>query len=176
MLKVIRQNTKIIDHDSRSIIEVVSVGEGRCGQTYCIEYDLKGNITNDELKLYNHEISNIVFENYKAKAVFRPEEDERKRYKIFIDDNKGEYRWRHGHDLYELVSALAYRLLFDDDLVAMIRSEYLTKNGEWVIAYETPWMGKDFVQEIDDYYSDPKHTYDTLEECIEELKKTTSWI
>lgn len=47
MLKVIRQNTKIIDHDSRSIIEVVSVGEGSHGQTYCIEYDLKGNVTND---------------------------------------------------------------------------------------------------------------------------------
>lgn len=46
MLKVIRQNTRIIDHDSRSIIEVVSVGEGRLGQTYCIEYDLKGNVTN----------------------------------------------------------------------------------------------------------------------------------
>lgn len=176
MLKVIRQNTKIVDSDSRSIIEILSVGDGRYAHTTCIEYDFKGNVTNDELKLYNYEISNIVFENYKAKAVFRPEEDERKRYKIFIDDNKCEYRWRHGHDLCELVSALAYRLLFDDDLVAMIRSEYLTKNCEWVIAYETPWIGKDFVQEIDGYYSDPKHAYDTLGECMEHLKKTTSWI
>lgn len=176
MLKIIRQNTKIIDHDSRSIIEVVSVGEGRHGQTYCIEYDLKGNVTNDELKLYNHEISNIVFENYKARAVFRPEEDERKYYKIFISDNKCEFRWRQGHNFYELVSELSRKMLFDDELIAMIRAEYLTKKDGWILAYETPWMGKDFVQEIDDYYSAPEHTYDTLGECMEHLEKTTSWI
>lgn len=176
MLKVIRQNTKIIDHDSRSIIEVVSVGEGRHGQTYCIEYDLKGNVTNDELKLYNHEISNIVFENYKARAVFRPEEDERKYYKIFISDNKCEFRWRQGHNLYELVSELSSKMLFDDELVAMIRAEYLTRRDGWALAYETPWIGRDYVQEIDDFYSDPRHGCYTLEECIEELRKTTSWI
>lgn len=176
MLKVIRQNTRIVDDDSRSIIEVVSVGEGRLDQTYCIEYDLKGNVTNDELKLYNHEISNIVFENYKAKAVFKPEEDERKYYKIFINDNKCEFRWRQGHNIYELVSELSRKMLFEDELIAMIKSEYLTKKGEWVTAYETPWMVGDYVQEIDDYYSNPKHAYDTLEECIEYLKATNNWI
>lgn len=176
MLKVIRQNTKIVDKDSQSLIEIISVGDGRNALTTCIEYDFKGDVTNDELKLYNHEISNIVFKNYKAKAVFRPEEDERKRYMIFIDDNKSEYRYRHGYNICELVSDLAYKLLFDENSVAMIRSEYFTRGGEWIIAYQTPWMVNDFVQEIDDYYSDPKHTYDTVEECIEYLKKTTSWI
>lgn len=143
---------------------------------YPLKISIKYQLNERRLKLYNHEISNIVFENYKARAVFRPEEDERKYYKIFISDNKCEFRWRQGHNLYELVSELSSKMLFDDELVAMIRAEYLTKRDGWALAYETPWLGRDYVQEIDDFYSYPPHECYTLEECMEELRKTTSWI
>lgn len=176
MLKAIRQNTVIKDYDDLHIYKVVSVGDGRNGRTHCIEYDFSGTLVNDDKILLNREITNIVFKNDNARAVFRPEEDERKYYKIFIGDNKCEFRWRQGHNLYELVSELSSKMLFDDELVAMIRAEYLTKRDGWALAYETPWMGRDYVQEIDDFYSYPPHECYTLEECMEELRKTTSWI
>ena len=128
-----------------------------------------------DVKLSNIEIENIVFKNYNAKAVFRPEEDERIKYTILVKD-VDIFNWKHGYNLYELVSELSSKMLFDDELVAMIRAEYLTKRDGWALAYETPWIGKDYVQEIDDFYSYPPHECYTLEECMEELRKTTSWI
>lgn len=175
MLKVIRQNTEIMDYGNGAIYKVLSVGDGIDSLTNCIEYDFDGNETDHNVRLYNHEITNIVFKNYNAKAVFRPEEDERKLYCVLVKD-KDISKWRQGYNLCELVSDLAYKIKFDIDSVAMIRSNYLTKEGEWVTAYETTWIGKDYVQEIDDFYSDPRHGCYTLGECIEYLEKTTSWI
>lgn len=176
MLKVIRQNTEIMDYDNACIYKVVSVGDCRYyPRTHCFKCDFDGEVMDYDVKLSNIEIENIVFKNYNAKAVFRPEEDERKLYCVLVKD-KDIFKWRQGYNLCELVSDLAYKIKFDIDSVAMIRSEYLTKDGEWIVAYETPWIDGDFVQEIDGYYSHPKHTYDTLEECMEYLKKTTSWI
>lgn len=176
MLKVIRQNTEIMDCDNACIYKVVSVGDCRYyPRTHCFKCDFDGEVMDYDVKLSNIEIENIVFKNYNARAVFRPEEDERKKYTILVKD-VDIFNWKHGYNLCELVDNLACKLLFDNDLVAMIRSNYLTKEGEWVTAYETPWIGKDYVQEIDDFYSDPRHGCYTLGECIEELEKTTSWI
>lgn len=175
MLKVIRQNTVIRDYDDVRIFKVVSVGDGgRNSLTKCIEYDLLGNVIDDNVKLYNREITNIVFKNYNARAVFRPEENENLNYKVFI--NWYPHVWKHGFDLQQLITDLAYEMLFRDNTIARIEVGHYEKNGKWVTTYETEWIGKDYVQEIDDYYSNPRHEYDTLEECIEYLNKTTSWI
>ena len=176
MKKVIRQNTVIRDYDDSRIFKVVSVGDGRNGSTRCIEYDFSGNLVDDNTTLLNREITNIVFKNYNAKAVFRPEENENLYYKAFI---KGyTHACKRGFDLQQLISDLAYEMLFEDGKVkeAKIEVGHYEKSGNWVTIYETKWITKDFVQEIDEYYSDPKHAYDTLEECIEELRKTNSWI
>lgn len=176
MLKVIRQNTVIKDYDDGRIFKVVSVGGGRNSPARCIEYDFSGNLVDDNTILLNREITNIVFKNYNAKAVFRPEENEELYYKVFV---KGyALVWKHGFDLQQLISDLAYEMLFEDGKAkeAKIEVGHYEKSGDWVTTYETKWITKDCVQEIDDYYSDPKHAYDTLEECIEYLRKTTSWI
>lgn len=188
MLKVIRQNTVIKDYDNLRIFKVVSVGDGRNGRTRCIEYDFLGDLVNDDTILLNREIANIVFENYNEKAVFRPEENENLYYKVFI---KGyTHAWKRGFDLQQLISDLAYEMLFEDgeakievghyekscNSVTGIEVGHYGKSCNWVTTYETKWITKDCVQEIDEYYSDPKHAYDTLEECIEELRKTNSWI
>ena len=176
MLKVIRQNTVIRDYDDSRIFKVVSVGDGRNGSTRCIEYDFSGNLVDDNTTLLNREITNIVFKNYNAKAVFKPEENENLYYKVFI---KGyTHAWKRGFDLQQLISDLAYEMLFEDGkaIEAKIDVGHYEKPDNWVTTYETKWITKDFVQEIDEYYSDPKHAYDTLEECIEELRKTNSWI
>lgn len=173
MLKVIRQNTVIKDYDDMRIFKVVSVGDGRNGCSKCIEYDFSGNKIDDEVKVGNRVIESIVFENDGAKAVFRPEENEDLHYKVFI--KWFPHIWKHGYDLQQLISDLAYEMLFGDNS-AKIEVGHYEKTGNWVTTYESKWITKDYVQEIDDYYSDPKHAYDTLEECIEYLKETTSWI
>lgn len=174
MRKVIRQNTEIMDCDNGVIYKVLSVGDGRNSLTNCIEYDFDGNETDYNVRLYNHEITNIVSKNYNARAVFRPEENEELYYKVFV---KGyALVWKHGFDLQQLISDLAYEMLFKDNGEAKIEVGYYKKSCDWVTTYETKWITKDCVQEIDEYYSNPKHTYDTLEKCIEELRKTNSWI
>ena len=193
MLKVIRQNTVIKDYDDLRIFKVVSVGDGRNGRTHCIEYDFLGTLVNDDTILLNREITNIVFKNDNARAVFRPEENENLHYKVFIKrypHNRVQI-WKHGFDLQQLITDLAYEMLFEDNgmakievghyekscnSVTTIEVGHYEKSCNWVTIYETKWITKDCVQEIDDYYSDPKHAYDTLEECIEYLKETTSWI
>lgn len=178
MLKVIRQNTVIKDYDDLRIFKVVSVGDGRNGRTHCIEYDFLGTLVNDDTILLNREITNIVFKNDNARAVFRPEENENLHYKVFIKrypHNRVQI-WKHGFDLQQLITDLAYEMLFEDNGMAKIEVGHYERAGNWVTTYETKWITKDYVQEIDDYYSDPKHAYDTLEECIEYLKETTSWI
>lgn len=174
MLKAIRQNTVIKDYDDLRIFKVVSVGDGRNGRTHCIEYDFSGTLVNDDKILLNREITNIVFKNDNARAVFRPEENENLHYNVFI--NWYPHVWKHGFDLQQLVTDLAYEMLFEDNGIARIEVGHYEKTGKLVTTYETEWITKDYVQEIDDYYSDPKHAYDTLEECIEHLKETTSWI
>ena len=176
MKKVIRQNTVIRDYDNGSIFKVVSVGDGRNGSTRCIEYDFSGNLADDNTALLNREITNIVFKNYNAKAVFRPEENENLYYKVFIKWHTN--AWKRGFDLQQLISDLAYEMLFEDGKVkeAKIDVGHYEKPGNWVTTYETKWITKDCVQEIDEYYSDPKHAYDTLEECIEELRKSNGLI
>ena len=176
MKKVIRQNTVIRDYDDSRIFKVVSVGDGRNGRTRCIEYDFSGNLVDDNTTLLNREITNIVFKNYNAKAVFRPEENENLYYKVFVRGYA--LVWKRGFDLQQLITDLAYEMLFEDGKAkeAKIEVWHYEKPGDWVETYETKWITKDFVQEIDEYYSDPKHAYDTLEECIEELRKTNSWI
>lgn len=173
MLKVIRQNSVIKDYDDLRIYKVVSVGDGRNGRTHCIEYDFSGTLVNDDKILLNREITNIVFKNDNARAVFRPEENESLHYKVFI--KWFPHIWKHGYDLQQLISDLAYEMLFGDNS-AKIEVGHYEKAGNWVTTYETKWITKDYVQEIDSYYSDPKHAYDTLEECIEYLEETTSWI
>lgn len=174
MLKAIRQNTVIKDYDDGHIFKVVSVGDSRNGRTRCIEYDFLGNLVDDNTILLNREITDIVFKNDNAKAVFRPEENEELYYKVFV---KGyALVWKHGFDIQQLISDLAYEMLFKDNCEAKIEVGHYEKSCDWVSTYETKWITKDCVQEIDDYYSDPKHAYDTLEECIEYLKETTSWI
>lgn len=176
MKKVIRQNTVIKDYDDGRIFKVVSVGDSRNGRTHCIEYDFSGNLVDDNTILLNREITNIVFKNYNAKAVFRPEENEELYYKAFVEGYA--LVWKHGFDLQQLISDVAYEMLFEDGKAkeAKIEVGHYEKSGDWVTTYETKWITKDCVREIDDYYSDPKHAYDTLEECIEYLKETTSWI
>lgn len=175
MRKVIRQNTEIRDYDNLRIFKVVSVGDGSNGRTHCIEYDFDGNLVDDNAILVNHEITNIVYKNCNAKAVFRPEEDEEVYYKIAIRDKRYEtIYWEKGYNLFELVSSLAYKLLFEDS-DAMIQVGHF-ENHAFVTTYKTPWLSKDYVQEMDDYYSNPRHEYDTLEKCIEEVNETTSWV
>lgn len=176
MLKVIRQNTVIKDYDDLRTFKVASVGDGRNGRTHCIEYDFSGDLVNDDTILLNREITNIIFKNYNARAVFKPEENENLYYKVFI---KGyTHAWKRGFDLQQLISDLAYEMLFEDGKAreAKIDVGHYEKPDNWVTTYETKWITKDCVQEIDEYYSNPKHTYDTLEKCIEELRKTNSWI
>lgn len=174
MLKVIRQNTVINDYDDLRIFKVVSVGDGRKGSTRCIEYDFLGNLVNDDTILLNHEITNIVSKNYNARAVFRPEENEELYYKVYV---KGyALVWKRGFDLQQLISDLAYEMLFKDNGEAKIEVGHYVKSCDWVTTYETKWITKDCVYGIDDYYSNPKHAYDTLEECIEYLKATNNWI
>lgn len=178
MLKVIRQNTVIKDHDDGRIFKVVSVGDGRNSRTRCIEYDFLGNLVNDNTILLNREITNIVLKNDNARAVFRPEENENLYYKFFIKwypHNRVQI-WKHGFDFQQLITDLAYEMLFEDNDMAKIEVGHYEKSCNWVTTYETKWITKDCVQEIDDYYSNPKHAYDTLEECIEYLRKTNSWI
>ena len=174
MRKVIRQNTTILDCDNMRTYKVLSVGDGRYGLTHCIEYDYQGNLIDDNVILRNNEIENIVFENYKARAVFRPEEDENVYYKFYIKDD--EFTWKHGTNLPELIEELSSALTFNNSKAMIVVTQFIEKDDSWVTTYKTPWMGKDYVQEIDDYYSNPRHGYDTLEECIEYLEKTTSWI
>lgn len=174
MLKVIRQNTVIKDCDDLRIYKVVSVGDGRNGRTHCIEYDFSGTLVNDDTILLNREITNIVFKNDNARAVFRPEENENLHYKVFIKWYP--HVWKHGFDLQQLITDLAYEMLFKDNGMAKIEVGHYEKSCNWVTTYETKWITKDYVQEIDDFYSDPRHGCYTLEECIEELRKTTSWI
>ena len=174
MLKVIRQNTVINDYDDLRIFKVVSTGDGRNGRTRCIEYDFFGNLVNDDTELLNHEITNIVSKNYNARAVFRPEENEELYYKVFV---KGyALVWKHGFDLQQLISDLAYEMLFKDNGEAKIEVGHYEKSCNWVTTYETKWITKDCVYGIDYYYSNPKHAYDTLEECVEYLKATNNWI
>lgn len=178
MLKVIRQNTVIKDYDDLRTFKVASVGDGRNGCTHCIEYDFSGTLVNDNTILLNREITNIIFKNYNARAVFKPEENENLYYKVFIKwypHNRVQI-WKHGFDLQQLITDLAYEMLFEDNDMAKIEVGHYEKPGNWVTTYETKWITKDCVQEIDEYYSDPKHAYDTLEECIEELRKTNSCI
>lgn len=189
MLKVIRQNTVIKDYDDGCIFKVVSVGDGRDGRTRCIEYDFLGNLVDDNTILLNREITNIVSKNDNAKAVFRPEENENLYYKIFIKWYP--HVWKHGFDLQQLITDLAYEMLFKDNCMAKIEVGHYKKSCnsvtaievghyekscDWVTTYETKWITKDCVYGIDDYYSNPKHAYDTLEECIEHLKATNNWI
>ena len=177
MLKVIRHNTVIKDYDDLRIFKVVSVGDGRNGRTRCIEYDFFGTLVDDDTILLNREITNIIFKNYNARAVFKPEENEDLHYKFFIKrypHNRVQI-WKHGFDLQQLITNLAYEMLFEDG-EAKIEVGHYEKSCNWVTTYETKWIAKDYVQEIDEYYSDPKHAYDTLEECIEELRKTNGWI
>ena len=176
MKKVIRQNTVIRDYDDGRIFKVVSVGDGRNGRTRCIEYDFSGNLVDDNTILLNREITNIVFKNYNAKAVFRPEENEELYYKVFIRLYPHVLKvWKDGFDLQQLITDLAYEMSFGDN-EAKIAVGHYDKEENWVKTYETKWITKDCVQEIDEYYSNPKHAYDTLEECIEYLKETTSRI
>lgn len=174
MLKVIRQNTVIKDYDDGRIFKVVSVGDGRNGRTSCIEYDFLGNLVDDNTVLLNREIANIVYKNDNARAVFRPEENEELYYKVFV--NGYALVWKHGFDLQQLISDLAYEMLFKDNGEAKIDVGHYEKICDWVTTYETKWITKDCVYGIDDYYSNPKHAYDTLEECIEYLKATNNWI
>ena len=178
MLKVIRQNTVFKDYDDGRIFKVVSVGDGKNSHTRCIEYDFLGNLVNDDTLLLNREITNIVSKNDNAMAVFRPEESEELYYKVFIKwyPNNRVQIWKHGFDLQQLITDLAYEMLFEDNCMAKIEVGHYEKSCNWVTTYETKWITKDYVQEIDDYYSDPKHAYDTLEECIEYLIKTSSRI
>lgn len=176
MLKVIRQNTVIKDYDNGRIFKVVSVGDSRNGRTHCIEYDFLGNLVNDNTILLNREITNIVSKNDNARAVFKPEENENLYYKIFIKwyQNNRVQIWKHGFDLQQLITDLAYEMLFEGNDMAKIEVGRYEKS--WVTTYETKWITKDCVYGIDEYYSNPKHAYDTLEECIEYLKETNSWI
>lgn len=176
MRKVIRQNTVIVDYDNLSKFKAVSVGDGRNAITKCIEYDFSGNVIDDNVKLSNRKIERIVYKTYNARAVFRPEENEEVYYKVAIREKRYEtIYWKKGYNLFELVSDLAYELIFAEDSDAMIQVGHLVYD-EFVTTYKTPWMGKDYVQEIDDYYSNPRRAFNTLEECIEYLKATTSWI
>lgn len=175
MRKVIRRNTTIMDSDNIRIFKVRSVGDGVDAYTYCSEYDFSGNLVCSDVKLYNREIVRIVYNNYNARAVFRPEEDEDIYYKIYIKDD--EFTYKHGSNLPELVEYLSNALIFSlCNTYAMIEVRQFTEECEWVTTYKTPWLSKDYVQEIDDFYSYPPHECYTLEECMEELKETTSWV